>query len=137
MTTTLGALLAVALLGAQHWTIVPAQVLTCYDGDTCTGVLHLPLGAALTGQKLRLCGINAPELRGSHRSAGMRSRDALWSWLSAAVEVDVAVLRSPDCRTGCERRDKYGRWLVQLHADGVDLGARLVKEGFARAARCR
>ena len=44
-----------------------ARVKSVYDGDTCTVDIDLGLRVWLKGEKLRLYGINASELRGSER----------------------------------------------------------------------
>ena len=54
-----------------------AVVRSVYDGDTCTVDIDLGLGTWVHGEKLRLYRINAPEVRGVEREAGLRSRDFL------------------------------------------------------------
>lgn len=56
-----------------------AIVREVYDGDTVTVDVDLGLCTWLHGQKLRLYGINAPEMRGEQRTAGTVTRD--W-WLA-------------------------------------------------------
>ena len=103
-------------------------VVGCYDGDTCTVDFqfseHMGLGmmagVVLTGQKIRLCDIDAPEMRGStltpeDRSRAKLVRDRLLQWLKGAKRVWVEIPQKSGCDpksfTNCDRKDKYGRWL--------------------------
>lgn len=74
-------------------------------------------------RKLRIDGIDAPEIC---QAAGVRSKDALAGYvLHRHVEVTV------------RGNDDYGRGLARLRLDGEDLGARMVREGFAWSYRYR
>jgi endonuclease YncB( thermonuclease family) len=90
------------------------------DGDTIE----------MSGQTLRLIGIDAPELAqpcerdGKPWACGDWSRDALRTRLSG---------RDLSC-SGTEQ-DRYGRWLVTCQLDGRDLGQSLVRTGVAFAYR--
>ena len=90
------------------------------DGDTIE----------MSGQILRLIGIDAPELAqpcerdGKPWACGDWSRDALRARLSG---------RDLSC-SGTEQ-DRYGRWLVTCQLDGRDLGQILVRTGVAFAYR--
>jgi len=53
-----------------------ALVIKAYDADTITVALDLGFKISLT-EKLRLYGINAPEVRGKERELGLISRDRL------------------------------------------------------------
>jgi len=120
-------------------------LIDCYDGDTCTLDFHLSaevglgisLGAVLAGQKVRLCDIDTPELRGGTeetKAAAVKARDALFTWAKAARWLQFKVPQ----KNGHDVKGKYGRWLGYLVADGVDLNKRLVEEGLAEpyADRC-
>lgn len=52
-----------------------AVVRDVYDGDSCTVDIDLGFGIWMKGQKLRLMGIDTPELRGSEREEGLKVRD--------------------------------------------------------------
>ena len=54
-----------------------AYVTKVYDGDTVTVDIDLGFGVLLRKQRLRLLGINAPEVRGTSRTQGLASRDFL------------------------------------------------------------
>ena len=51
-----------------------AKIISVYDGDTVTAVMDL--GFNITNKiKIRLHGINAPEIRGKKRPEGLKSKD--------------------------------------------------------------
>ena len=76
---------------------------------------------------VRFCNINASEMKGATLEAAKRSRDALLSWIRAAKSVTLR----PVLKNGKADREKYGRLLGWLIADGVNLNERLVAEGLA------
>ena len=82
-----------------------AVVTRVYDGDTITVDFDLGLGIWCKGQKIRLYGIDTPELRGSERKAGLESRD----WLREKI-LDKTVY----IKTIKDRKGKYGRWLGEI-----------------------
>lgn len=82
-------------------------VVKVYDGDTFT---------TASGRKIRLAGVDAPEL---HQPKGKECRDAL-----AARIIGKAV------QIGC--RDKsYKRDVCTVFVNGSDLGSWMVRNGFA------
>ncbi|MBC8400051.1 MAG: thermonuclease family protein [Candidatus Marinimicrobia bacterium] len=103
-----------------------ARVKSVYDGDTCTVDIDLGLRVWLKGEKLRLYGINAPELRGSERPEGLKSRDYLRSLIDGQ---DVLI------ETYRDKRGKYGRYLAVIYIDRqgawLNVNEELVKKGFA------
>jgi len=108
----------------------------CYDGDTCNLNFHLGFGAVLVDQGVRLCDIDTPEMRyAEQKPAAIAARDALVSWMKAAKKLEIQVPQKSNCLAGagelCDKTGKYGRWLVYIIADGVNLNQKLVKEGFA------
>ena len=60
-----------------HDFIYAAHVDKVYDGDTITCSIDLGFGIKMNKQKIRLFGINTPEVRGSEREQGLVSRDRL------------------------------------------------------------
>lgn len=80
-----------------------AIVTSAYDGDTITVNIDLGLGVWKNKQKLRLYGIDTPELRGDERELGLEVRD----WVRNLVVDKEIILQSIRDRTG-----KYGRWLA-------------------------
>ncbi|NIB44855.1 thermonuclease family protein [Pseudomaricurvus alkylphenolicus] len=99
-----------------------ATVTGVYDGDTVTVDIDLGLGVWLRGQKIRLFGINAPEVRGKSRSAGIDARD----WLRSEILGQSVVLNTIKDKTG-----KYGRWLAVVRKNGVSINDKLVSTGHA------
>lgn len=133
--------LLLAVLASQP---LPARVTGCYDGDTCRVDVtladrsaELPFGLServiLTQRdmQVRLCDIDAPEIRGGG-DAAIRARDDLLRWIGEAETVTLLVAQKPQCAADCELLDKYGRTLGWLIADGANLNTRQVRAGNAR-----
>ena len=94
-----------------------------YDGDTITVDFDLGFDILLKNQKIRLLGIDAPEVRGKERQEGLKSRDALRSriankWVTIKTEKD--------------KKGKYGRWLGTVILDEENINKWLINEGFAK-----
>ncbi len=103
-----------------------AIVKSVYDGDTCTVDIDLGLNTWIKGEKLRLFGINAPELRGSERPEGLKSRDYLRSLIDGK-NILIETYR--------DKRGKYGRYLAVIYIYRQDawlnVNEDLVSNGFA------
>jgi len=100
-----------------------AFVRKVYDGDTITVDFDLGFDILLKNQKIRLAGINAPEVRGEQRAEGLISRDALRSriankWIRIKTEKD--------------KKGKYGRWIGTVILDDENINEWLINEGFAK-----
>lgn len=96
-----------------------------YDGDTVTADIDLGFNTWRRGERLRLSGIDTPELRGPERARGLLARDALRDMILGR-EVTLCTLKD---RTG-----KYGRYLVDIYLDAPSVShvnAWLVLEGWA------
>lgn len=126
--------LALVVLGgpAASREIVPgplaAEVVEIVDGDTIAVRVHVWLGQ-LVETRVRLLGVDAPELRGrcaEERGRAERARE----WLRERIGRGEVVLRDI-------RFDKYGgRVLAQVEtASGEDLARELLAEGLARPYR--
>lgn len=102
-----------------------AFVSEVYDGDTITAKFDLGFKVSFE-EKVRLYGINTPELRGDERPDGLTARDVLRDWI---LEKQVVI------ETIKDRKGKYGRYLgvIFMFEDGkwVNVNERLVAEGFA------
>ncbi len=99
-----------------------ARITSVYDGDTVTADVDLGFSVWAHGEKLRLYGINTPEVRGEEREQGLVSRD----WLrDKLVGKDVLI------RTLKDKKGKYGRYLAEIYLDGVNINDQLVAEGLA------
>ena len=98
---------------------VPLYVARVYDGDTFQ---------LMDGQKVRLLGIDAPELSGKVGAPPQPFAQEAAEYLSQRV-MDAPVLLSYDG----ERRDIYGRVLALVAlADGGSLNLELLQKGLAR-----
>lgn len=93
-----------------------------YDGDTVTADIDVGLNTWLHGQKLRLYGVNAPEMRGDSKAQGTISRD----WLREKVLGKSVIIR-----THKDKTEKYGRWLAEIFIDGGCVNDSLVEVGLA------
>jgi micrococcal nuclease len=92
-----------------------------YDGDSVT--LDISLGFDITiKQKVRLLGIDTPEIRGKERLDGLIARDRLRELIDGK---DIIIVTHKD------RGGKYGRLLATIYLDGVDINQQLVDEGLA------
>lgn len=103
-----------------------AVVRKVYDGDTCTVDIDLGLGSWIHGEKLRLYRINAPEVRGAERPAGLRSRDFLRSQIQGK-EVILQTIK--------DKKGKYGRCLADIwlneSSNWININDLLVQQGYA------
>jgi micrococcal nuclease len=84
-----------------------AKCVSVYDGDTMTVDLDLGFGVWMKKQKLRLFGINAPEMRGEEKERGKISRDAVRGMAPEGCELVVS--------THKDKKGKYGRWLASVY----------------------
>ena len=103
-----------------------AVVQSVYDGDTCTVDIDLGLNVWVRKEKLRLYGINAPEMRGAEKEAGKKSRDFLRQQIDGK-EIFIQTIK--------DKKGKYGRYLanIWLEKDGdwININELLVSEGYA------
>jgi|TARA_R110001599_G_scaffold71320_5_gene199105 micrococcal nuclease len=99
-----------------------AFVRKVYDGDTVTVDIDLGFDTILKAQKIRLTKINAPEIRGDQREAGLKSRDALRTkignkWIKIKTQKD--------------KKGKWGRWLGEIWLEEECVNDWLLNEGLA------
>lgn len=94
-----------------------ATVVRVIDGDTLYA--NVDLGFRMTIQiTVRLLGINTPEL---NTDEGKRARDYM-----RMLEGQKIVLK-----TYKDPKDKYGRWLGEIYANGENINSLLVVMGYA------
>ncbi len=97
-----------------------ATITHIVDGDTVD--LSCDLGFRIYSRdRFRLFGIDTPE-RGQ----------AGWAEATAALKNMLPIGASVIIRTAKPYRDKYGRWLATIYADGVDINAKMLSDGFAK-----
>ena len=104
-----------------------AVVTDVYDGDTCTVDIDLGLHTWIKGEKLRLNRINAPELRGTERTKGLKSGDHLRNIINGK-EVYLETIK--------DKKEKYGRYLAEVWFEEskgkfININDKMVKDGFA------
>ena len=104
-----------------------AIVTSVYDGDTCTVDIDLGLHTWVRNEKIRLYGINAPEIRGIERPKGLKSRDFLREQI-LGKESTIETIK--------DKKGKYGRyigtiWLKNEKGKEINISDLLVKKGFA------
>ncbi|MGD9670146.1 MAG: thermonuclease family protein [Hyphomicrobiaceae bacterium] len=108
----------------EYW--YKAYVSDVCDGDTITVEIDLGFHIKMNPTKIRLYGINTPEVRGEERPLGLEARDAV----RAKILGRHVVLNTYRDTVG-----KYGRWLaiVYFEEDGkmVNLNDWLVGERLA------
>ena len=105
-------------LPAQAVTLAgPARVI---DGDTLD----------VSGARVRLAGIDAPELSQTCQRGGR-------GWACGDWARNEMRQRTSGRHVACEgdARDRYGRWLATCTVGGIDLGRSLVRDGVAFAYR--
>lgn len=100
-----------------------ARCIHVYDGDTVTLDISLGFGVTMR-EKIRLLGINTPEVRGKEKLDGLISRDRLRELIDGK---DVIIVTHKD------KGGKYGRLLATIYLDGVNINQQLVDEGLAEA----
>ena len=105
----------------------PIKVISVYDGDSLTAQVDVGFGWKKEKLKCRLYGIDTPEIRGSsdeEKEMARAAKQALWAMLENAGRVVMHSMTKPD---------KYGRCLVKLWADDIDVSQRMIELGHARA----
>ena len=99
-----------------------AKVKKVYDGDTITVDFDLGFGIILRKQKIRLVGINAPEVRGEQREDGLKTRDELRKRILG---------KTVTIKTSKDKKGKYGRWLGEVFVKDENINQGLLNEGLA------
>jgi endonuclease YncB( thermonuclease family) len=104
-----------------------AEIISVYDGDTVRAIIDLGFGVQLRGEtgkgvKLRLSGLNTPEVRGEQKEAGLISRDRL----RERILGKNVILKTFKDATG-----KYGRYIAEIHLEDENINEWLITEGLA------
>lgn len=94
------------------------------DGDTVDITIDLGFSAFLHKQRIRLYGINTPELRSSNPDERVKAKEAT-ERLKELLPKEFIV------RTTKDKRGKYGRILGTLIVEDNDINQQLITEGHA------
>jgi len=105
--------LATVCLAANLFSCAPAEV-RVVDGDTIS----------LGREKIRIVGIDAPEMKGACTNEIVLARAAKAKLAELLGGRTIVIAR--------EGRDRYRRTLARVEADGRDVGKVLMAEGLAR-----
>lgn len=98
--------------------LVFAQIVVIIDGDTLK----------LDGERVRLIGVDAPEIFHAHCEEELRRGHAARAFLVTLTQGRTLALQ----RSGT---DRYGRTLATVFAEGIDLNAAMIESGHARIWR--
>jgi len=104
-----------------------AHVTGVYDGDSITVDIDLGFNVWMRNQKIRLFGIDTPEIRGEEREQGLIAKDRVWDLI---LDKDIILTSYKD------KAGKYGRWLGTIlvkEDDGTwtNVNQLLLAEGLA------
>lgn len=88
--------------------IYKAYVTDVYDGDTITCIIDCGFNIGMQKTKIRLYGINTPELRGEDREIGLYVRDELRKKI-----LNKHIL----LKTIKDKKGKYGRYLGKIYIE--------------------
>lgn len=109
---------------SSHLYTYRAIITSVYDGDTVTADIDLGMKIWLRGERLRLWGIDTPEInRGNNRAAGRAARDFL---------AGIILNRQVIVKTIRDRKGKYGRYLAIIYKGNTNINELLVSKSFAR-----
>jgi micrococcal nuclease len=92
------------------------------DGDSVVLDIQLGFNIAMLSQRIRLFGINTPEIRGTERPLGLIAA----ARLRGLIEGKEVMLHSHKDRSG-----KYGRWLGTIYLDDTNINKLMLQEGLA------
>lgn len=100
-----------------------------YDGDTIDFLIDCGFHNRRV-ERIRVLGIDTPELRGSEKPQGIEARDFTRNWLDAGRK-QVGEGRWPFIIT-TKKADAFGRYLATIKrvGDGADLTQDLLDEGY-------
>lgn len=109
-----------------------AKIVKVIDGDTFTADLHVGFDIVLSGQTVRIYGFDAWELSRARRTVnvtdaeiakGKSAKIALEQLLRGAERVEVREVMG---------RDPFGRRLLEVYADGKEVGRTMRDKGHER-----
>lgn len=101
-----------------------AKVLDIHDGDTITALVDLGFRVQVE-IKVRFYGINTPEIIGTTKSSGLKSKQRVIDLISGK---DIIL------KTHKDKQEKYGRWLADIfltEESTKSINQMLIDEGLA------
>ena len=101
-----------------------AIITDVFDGDTITADIDLGFDVWIRGTKIRLYGIDAPEMKGASKEDGKISRDWLRSQVLESEEITIRTIK--------DKREKYGRMLGIIEKGDRILNDELIEAGLAK-----
>lgn len=99
-----------------------AVVRRVIDGDTVDMDVDMGFRAWRMKERFRLSGIDAPELRGEQREAGLAAKAWLEERLPVGMTVTIETGKDPDV---------FGRWIAAIWMGETCVNAEMVAEGHA------
>ena len=97
------------------------------DGDTIDVDVDLGFYVWIRKQRIRLLGIDAPEVTGETRPEGL----AVTEHLKSLIEGESIILRTVKGADGGDRDDSFGRWLGTIYHGDLDVNAEMIHSGHA------
>lgn len=98
------------------------RIIEVIDGDTVDCLIDLGFYVMIR-TRIRMIGIDAPEIKGKTKEAGAAARD----WLAAALERNKATLRVETTKA-----DKYGRLLGHFKCEAGSINDAMISNGHAK-----
>ncbi len=106
-----------------------AKIIRVYDGDTMTFLIDLGFNLTITG-RLRLYGVNTPEIRRSKKTTQKQKKKGL-----AIRDYVRKMILNKDVNIQVLKKGKYGRYVSKVSfsylGKSVDLSDHLVDRGMA------
>lgn len=96
-------------------------VVRVIDGDSLAVTIDLGFSVSI-GQIVRLAGVNAPEVVGANKAAGLAAKSFLQALLPSGTAVTFRTIKP---------REKYGRYLAIVYLAGASVNDLLGESGHA------
>lgn len=104
-----------------------AEVVRVVDGDTIDVDIDLGFYVWIRKQRIRLLDIDAPEVRGESKEAGLAASE----YLKGLIDGKTVIIRTAKGKDGADRDDSFGRWLATIFLDGLDVNQEMMRTGHA------
>ncbi|WP_090881172.1 thermonuclease family protein [Bauldia litoralis] len=104
-----------------------AEVVRIVDGDTIDVDIDLGFYIWIRNQRIRLFDIDAPEVNGATKAAGVAASE----YLEKLLDGKTVIIRTVKGKDGADRDDSFGRWLGTIYLDGLDVNQEMIRAGHA------